>query len=299
MAPSLQKQLEAQIKALQLRLEQIKEPTKREKKVMEEGRLALIEMRKEQIKSGKEKFQKARAFKALKKFRPRKRDRGRLVFINQKGKRTRSKSSVGYLVRVKRTGKAVVVKDVKAGYAGIRLSSVIIPIDKRGQQFIESRKARNSEGKSIVKGRITVEKIKGPNDFNDKIVEQLADKLRATIQKQASQRSFAIEALVLIERGDGSTKVYSFSVPISKADHIAIEVAGMRNFVRQVFYKHLAQQLSFDGYVTSGSANHIRRLPENKGIEKDKWTKGSFRWESNEHKQVKIRKIEWRIVQLL
>ena len=236
MAPSLQKQLEAQIKALQLRLEQIKEPTKREKKVMEEGRLALIEMRREQIKSAKEKYQKARAFKAVKKFRTRKTDRGRLVFINQQGKRTNSKSKFGYLVRVKRTGKVEVVKDAKTGYKAKRITSIRIPINKQGQQFIEAKKARNSAGKSIVKGRVSVEKIKGSYDFNDKIVNQLADKLKSTIQKQASQRSFAIEAMVLIERADGSTKVYEFNVPISKADHIAIEIAGMRNFVRQVFY---------------------------------------------------------------
>ena len=58
-------------------------------------------------------------------------------------------------------------------------------------------------------------------------------------------------------------------MPIDKPDHIAIELGGLANFVRQKVYAFFAQELAGLGLVTVGSSNHIRRLNLNKFAEDD------------------------------
>ena len=152
-------------------------------------------------------------------------------------------------------------------------------------------------GKVVVKGSGKL-KSRGQFDFNDKLVDKFAKGIKKTIQGQRSHRKFLITAMVLVRRQDGTDKAYTVEVPIEKADHVAIEIGGIRNFVRQKFYAFMARELAFDGFVSTGSANHIRRLKENKGKKRKDWTKDGQVWEGHDYETVRILTIEYRIEQI-
>jgi hypothetical protein len=243
-----------------------------------------------------------RAALAVRQFRARKSDKGKIVFIGTKGNRdAATKGRKGYTVFVDKSGKKHLVKDYKTGLRPNKLAEINLPLKKNlkkaTQEFIESRRKILETKKALVKSKGEV-KPKGQYDFSDKIVTKIAGSLKKAFGSQMSQRRFLMNANVLIRKPNGETRLIRVQVPISKPDHIAIEIGGMENFVRQKFYAHLAKQLAFDGYVTSGSANHVRRLGENAGEDRDDWTKDGQVWEGHDYETVKIEQIEWQIEQL-
>lgn len=244
--------------------------------------------------------QKKRALAAVKSFRVKKADRGKFVLLTPKGKRGASlKGRKGYLVYVSKAGKKSlqrVSKDFKPKKA-TDISAPLWRNLKASQEFEHAKLEKTAGGKAIVKGRGSIA-VSGVNDFSDKVVAKMAASLKRTIEGQASHRSFLISANVWIVLPDGTDRVYSFVVPIAKADHIAIKIGGLLNFVRHKFYAFMARELAFDGYVTSGSANHVRRLKENKGLEVgDFTTRDGNMWRGNESDIVRIKLIEWQIEQ--
>lgn len=68
--------------------------------------------------------------------------------------------------------------------------------------------------------------------------------------------------------------------------------------MRQKFYSFMARELAFAGYVSNGSANHIRRLSDNQSRERDEWKdRRGEPWSGRNKQQVEIIKIEWQIEQ--
>ncbi len=241
-------------------------------------------------------------------YKPRKQDRGKLLMIGTQGqKRPQDKGRRGYLVYVTKTGKKWLVKQrgVKEPYRARTLRDIEAPatrnLGRAAKQFQRSRRVFVSHHRAAVKGRgeLTPGKKSGGNDFNDKVVSKLAKGIKKTIDAQASHRSFLVSAMVLIQLPDGSTHVVNVEVPIDKPDHIAIRLAGIQNFVRQKFYAFMARELAYLGYVTSGSANHIRRLKANQGKPRNKWVDGrGDAWQGRKSDTVKIINIEWRMEQI-
>jgi hypothetical protein len=239
---------------------------------------------------------------AIKSFRPRKIDRGRLVFIGIHGQRDpAAKGRRGYLAYITRTGKKWLIKDQKAGVLARKIGEIEPPIRRNLRraikEFSTARRVMVSKHRAVNKGSGNASG-RGQNDFSEKVVEKLAKSIRQALTRQKSHRTFLINANVLVRLPNGIQKVYSVIVPITRPDHVSIRIGGIRNFVRQKFYAFMAKELAFDGFVSSGSANHIRRFSENYGARKGDWTtKDGEQWAGNDLEIVKIERIEWKIEQ--
>lgn len=250
------------------------------------------------------KRQEQRARAAVKSFRVTKADKGNLVFIGVKGQRNpQYKGRKGYLVHVTKTGKKRLVKQSKQALPFLprKITDITVPFKKQfrqaQRQFSLSRLQKTASGKTIVRGSGKVATA-GAWDFSDKTVAKIAKSLKKTIESQRSHRSFLVQAMVRVKRADGTETVYEVNVPIDKADHVAIRLAGLENFVRQKFYAYMARELAYDGLVSSGSANHVARLKDNQGLDKADWTQDDGqKWRGNESEVVHIVEIQWQILQ--
>lgn len=243
----------------------------------------------------------AAANKAARAFKPRKSDFGEITFVGRDGKRgAELKGRKGFAVYVSKSGKKKVLKDIKKGYGPQKISELKLPYQKRLIKHLHrfsDRYVKVLGGKTINKGSGKVNPS-GPYDFSDKVVNKIGSSLLHAFKYQKAQRKFRIDAMILVKKENGETRVYRVTLNINKSDHIAIEQGGVRNWITQSFYTQFARQLSFDGYVTSGSANHVRRLAENRGKDKSKWTKKGVPWQNREDtEQVHIEQIEWKIEQ--
>lgn len=257
--------------------------------------------------------QKFKAESAVKKFRATaKKYRNTFQFINTSGKLQNQKGKKGFLVYINTKGKKQLIesKDFKLK----KISSLKLPGKTKAQVkarklFRYSRleltgkvKTKNIEAlrakAQVISAQKTAKFISRKNDF-DPVVKVLGDDLSKVFKRHKSKRRYVIEAFISVKLPeDNEVKIYEISVDISKADHIAIDAGGVENFLRQKFYAELAQQLAFDGYVTTGSANHVRKLPENFGKEQDEWTKAGIPWQGrHDTEQVLIKSIQWRILQ--
>lgn len=256
----------------------------------------------------RERLERKKALAARTSYNPRKKDRGKLVFIGTKGQKDpQRKGRKGYLIYVTKTGKKWFVKQVTnkrntSQYKPRKLTS-IAPRETRAtrnaaRRFETAKLVRVSEGRAATKGKGSVSGSSGAYDFSDKVVAKIAKSLKKTIESQASHRSFLITAMVLVRLPDGTTNTVQVQLPIDKADHISIKLGGLINFVRNKFYAFMARELAHLGYVTTGSSNHIRRLPENEGLEPGEYvTNSGNEWHGNNMDVVRILKIDWIIQQ--
>lgn len=238
-------------------------------------------------------------------FKAKKSDRGKLLMVGTKGQRApQSKGRKGYLVYVTRTGKKWLIKQAQKTepYKARKLTDIEPPARKNLKrattQFQTARRQKISQSKVIVKGSGKV-KTGGQWDFNDSAVSKIAASIRKTIERQASHRTFLIVVNALIELPGGRSQTITFELPIDRPDHIAIRLAGIKNFVRQKFYAFMARELVYLGFVSSGSANHIRSLGGNAGKPRSKWRdRRGESWVGRNLTVTKILAIEWKIEQI-
>lgn len=258
-----------------------------------------------QRQQAKERQQRKAAYAAKLSYKPRKKDRGKLILIGVKGQKDpQNKGRRGYLIYVTKTGKKWLVKQTgnKGQFQARKLRDIAPParrnLRRAAKEFEAARLVKISTHKAAVKGSGSVKVKPGAWDFNEKVVTKIAKSLKQIIERQASKRSFLITAMVLVELPDGSTETFQVQLPIDKADHISIKLGGLINFVRQKFYAFMARELAFKGYVTSGSANHIRRLADNQDAEPGEYVdKLGKHWHGNDMEVVKILSIDWQLEQ--
>lgn len=258
-----------------------------------------------QRQQAKERQQRKSAIAARQLYKPRKKDRGKLILIGVKGQKDpQNKGRRGYLLYITKTGKKWLVKQTgnKGQYVARKLRDIAPParrnLRRAAKNFEAARLVKISTHRAAVKGSGSVKIKPGAYDFNDKVVAKIAKSLKQIIERQASKRSFLITAMVLVQLPDGSTETFQVQLPIDKADHISIKLGGLINFVRQKFYAFMARELAFKGYVTSGSANHIRRLADNQDAEPGEYVdKLGKHWHGNDMDIVKILSIDWKLEQ--
>lgn len=235
------------------------------------------------------------------------------------------KGRKGYPVYVTRTGKKWLIRQKSADpFKPRKLTDLALPIRRNLQRAEKEFQRRRLE--QVSKGRVvkSTGKLKtgGAHDFSGKVVKKLAKALKKTLDSQVSHRTFLLTANIIVRGPDGKQDFLQVAVPIDKADHQAIKLGGIENFFSQKFYAFMAQQLAYLGYITAGSANHIRQSLgqlEDEGEEMDGDVQDSldngevneFVWEyyHNEHKShnlrwsaprfeiVTIERIEWKIEQ--
>lgn len=279
---------------------------KREKSRLDLSPKGVQKLLAKQRQQRREALQRKKAVAARKHFKVRKSDKGKLILIGVKGQRNpQSKGRKGYLVYVTKTGKKRLIKQPKNGFKPATLKQVEIPIRRNLKTAVKQwqKRRRETVGKGRTKRPVTVQleqKVKtgGAYDFNDKIVNKLAKAFQTALESRKSHRDFIITTNVTVALPDGSTKVYTFDVPLQRGDHRAIKLAGVKHFVERKFYAFLARELAFDGYVTAGSANHVRRLADNLFADSDDWVQDDGEaWRGIGMDVVTIQEIEWRIEQ--
>ena len=214
-----------------------------------------------------------------------------------------AKGRKGFLVYVSKTGRVRLVKGGKPGEPFRarkfrELTAGAKNLRKQAKAFETSKLELTAQQKPIRKGGGKVATAGGAYDFSDTIVAKIASDVKTALESQASQRSMLISTNALVKKPDGDTTVISFQVQIDKQDHQAIGLGGIKNFVRRKFYTFMARQLEFQGLVTRGSANHVRRRPENRGKPRAEWIQADGqRWRGNESGIAEIKTLEYKIEQ--
>jgi hypothetical protein len=241
-----------------------------------------------------------RAKESVLKFKPRKADRGGLVMVSSNGKRNpQSKGKRGYLVYVTKTGKKWLVKQKGQPLKPRKITQLTVPeirMRKAARKFQEKRRIFISHGKHKVR---PVVKGEGEIVGEKELVNKLTEAIYRVINRQESHRLFLVQLVIRVELPDGQAETFSTAVEIGKADHVAIERGGIRNFVRKKVWAFLAIELAMAGYVSQESNNHIRRAARNKGRRKSSWTDGrGDRWKGIDKQVVRITHIEYKIEQL-
>lgn len=242
-----------------------------------------------------------RAQNALRKFRPRKSDAGKLILITSTGKRdAASKGKPGYMVKIGRTGSKKIVLDKEEKFPKVKkLTSHKLSIrtkaDMQRTQKFYRQKVKEASGKH--QKPITMlaesEKEKRPTFGSDSTaINKMAKTLHRVLEKNKSHRRFIIDANIVIK---GVGKTINIKVPIDKPDHISIDKGGIHNFVKQKFYAFLSKQLAYHGFVTAGSANHVRKLKENEDKEPEEWTLHGEAWKGSNLEVIDIEAMEWNI----
>jgi hypothetical protein len=281
---------------------------RRERQTVKLTKRQIQEQFAKQRQQAKERQQRKQAYAARNAYRPRKKDFGKLTFIGIKGQKDpQAKGRKGYLLYVTKTGKKWLVKQVTntrnvSQYKPRKLTSIAPRESKtlrnKIKAFTSARLVRVSSGKAAVKGKGSVRGSSGQYDFSDKVVAKIAKALKKTIESQRSHRVFVIRAMMLIQLPDHTQETIEIEVPIEKADNISIRLAGLINFIRQKFYRYMARELAFHGYVTVGSSNHTRRLADNEGLDREDWTDSrGEKWKGARLDVVRILRIDWIVEQ--
>lgn len=265
------------------------------------------EQRAEQKQAGKLAKLLEKATYAFRNFKVSPDDYGKLVMVGTTGGRNpQAKGRKGYLIHVGKDGRKKLVvtwKDTDGVPRARKITDLEPPLDKKlnkaRKEFNLIKRVHLASGNVVKKGKGLAEPKSKVNDFGDDVVEKLSESLLKVLRSQRAHRRFMVKANVLFQLADGSLDKSELEVPINKPDHIAIERGGIVNFVRMVFYMHLARELEQRGYVTRGSSNHIRKLSANKGKDRMDWINNSGKkWAANESEVVRIVRIEWQIEQL-
>jgi hypothetical protein len=259
-----------------------------------------------QVQRSQEKQKRAfqNAKKTLAAFKPSKKDFGKVVFIGTKGsKDAAGKGRKGYAVYVDKKGKKQIIPDYKDGLKPKKISEYEFPVSKRTRKkYTEFKQLRREVlHREISTAETFSVKSKSLWDFSEGVIEKITSTLAKRFKSQKAQRSFTLKANITCK---GVNAVYRVEVLIKKPDYLSIEAGGLKNFVRQKFYADFAKQLSFDGYVTSGSANHIRKalnLKRNPSLKS--WKKyhkqagHKAEWLGDSFSIVQIETIEWQLEQ--
>lgn len=251
-----------------------------------------------------------RAKAAAASFKPKKSDAGKLVFISSGGKRNphhhgknKGKGSnkgkaydrKGYLIYVTKTGRKQLIKQNRYGYKATSFANVQPPLAPKysasRQKIYAARSGRNQAGKVIVLGRGVIVPKSLRSGFTDSVIENFSDILETQLAKTAGQKRFNIKVMMKLKGIDNPVVAL---IPIDKPDNVAIEQGGIRNFVKKKLYAHLSSDLAAAGYVTSGSANHIRSLPWNEGKDKEEWeARPGIQWDRADKDIVNVEVFEW------
>lgn len=235
---------------------------------------------------------------AVAKFRPKKDDRGKLVFVNTKGQRAQP-GRRGFLVKITRTGKKRLVFERKKGLKSLR--SFMQPktrVGWTGRRLYANKKALPPV-RVLKAGAVKLSHKIGSPTFNPSgnTFKALASDIRKVLLSVAGRRVFTVRVLAVVEIPGGGTKTIEIFVPIAKRSFSSVSLAReILPFVRQVLYGALARELARFGYVLKSSLNHIRGLKENQGRPKDEWVnKKGEKWQGADLQPVTIKRLEWRI----
>lgn len=259
--------------------------------------------------------------KALGRFRPKKSQRGKIIFITTDGKAHQRTGRVGFAVYVDSNGKKQPVRSYSRKArrlekipAAKKLSSIDISrvrSIKAKREFLRTKLNAVSAGaleRTRKTGRIKKGKeIHLPEDGTrfagalktkavDKTsaaVNKIAKELTSAFAKTKSNRDFQVTIGIHVKRGS-ERFWFETSRRIIRRDSQKLILSEARAFLGLEIYAFLAQQLRDNGLVMSGSATHVERLPENKGKKVKDWTNHGKSWFGIGAQIVTVENVEWR-----
>ena len=235
--------------------------------------------------------------RAIRAFRPRKSERLSFVFVNLKGQRQKSGSrSKGVMLYVNSKGRKEVVRyKPRAKLRPVRqtLFKLHGPTRKiAARKFYQARTFRIKEA-AVIKTK--AERSTGI-DWRRFSVKAGKD-LRATVERFGSSRGqYTIHATVMVRYRSGKTRAIEVEVNFSKSERQVLTSRNYQKFILGKISEALGRALDRIDAVTKTSARHIRRLKANKGESRDEWTdKRGHRWARNEHEEVTVERIDYRV----
>lgn len=274
--------------------------------------------------------QHALASAARDRFRPRKAERGGIVMVGRDGKRLPPGSKrKGIPVRVYRTGRKVlfVRRQVKNPYALRPADNIKFPSGKNfrkvvkefqikrlkqvgGTKLIRASKARKLEASEAEKLAINKGEKVTPGEFSERIhpkrgkafdermVSALAKSIKRAVGTQKRKAVYLITALAEVD-GEFGRDVVQIQFSLGRSEQFFFSQSP-KHFIKNAFYAVFAQELAYLGYITSGSANHIRRVT-GKEVTLDVWEdyhnrKGrAMTWQGEDFNVVDLISLEWKI----
>jgi hypothetical protein len=235
--------------------------------------------------------------KAIRAFKPKANDKLTFVFINLKGQRQKSGSTVkGVMVYVNsKKRKEPVRYKARVKLRPVKQTVFKLHGQKRkiaAKKFYEARTFKIKES-SIRK--TATEKSTGINWQRFSV--KAGKDLRATVERFGSSRGqYVIDAAVTIRYKDGKTRVVNISVNFNKSERQVLTSKNYQKFILGKISQELGRALDRIDVVTKTSARFIRRLKANKGEERAEWTdKRGHRWLRNESTEVTVERIDYRV----
>ncbi len=278
----------------------------------------------------RQKRSQKKAYLARDAYKVRARDKGKLVMIGVKGQQSpQLKGRRGYLLYVTASGKKQLVKQpgkypYKSHVYGELSVANNFRYRKKASYFYEKRVAvykgrrvlrsirkvkpgklaeaySEQEGDEVEDGYGNDLKANRGSEFDDKVVKTITRSLQRAMSNQVRETNLLISLLVLIRFTDNTKQVMRFEIPVDKRTRLSILYGGTEEYIRMAFYAHFARELAYMGYITSGSANHIRKSVGVKQITEASYNRyhakkgDGVEWQAPRFEVVSIEQYEWKI----
>jgi hypothetical protein len=256
-----------------------------------------------------------RSEKGLRKFRARKSDWGKYVFVGVDGARLAAGSrKQGFLVYFSKTGKRKVLnqkvrlpqsgKSKKVKY--VYKSSKFLSISQR--KITEKKEAaENIQGISYSQqGEWRVNPTKGEKGSISfpRFARSVSKRVEFFISRYASQRNFYVEFTITVETRDGEAFTYQGRTPILLSNDFKKGLSSKQiyPFFRTQLWAEIGEVLKEHEMVTVGSAKFIYDLSVegekvNHGQDREEWvTRSGEPWEKWDYQNVKVKRYDWRLI---
>jgi hypothetical protein len=260
----------------------------------------------------------------LAKFRPKKKDFGKIAFITNDGKHGENTSRVGYAVYVDRNGKKHVVRQFNRKSKTLEKVATPKKITSIDVSRVRSKKAQRvffaAKTNPVAQGKIESVKSrhlkageigKLPNGTRfkggfktraffqeSKAVATVAKELFKAVKTTLGKRDFLVTIGLTVSASDGETFFITTQRRFTRRPKQTVDLEEMKAFLGREIYAFLAHELTGRGLTLQGSAKFVSRLDENEGVERDEWTKDGFLWEGHDLQDVRVENVEYRFDQL-
>ncbi len=260
---------------------------------------------------------------AFGKFRPKKSERGSVVFINRAGQRGRS-GRVGYGVYVDTKGKKHIIRQydrksrkIERVPAPRKVSAIDVSrVRNKGakKKFLQAHVNPVAAG-SLRKIRSKIKETRGSaghvpadgtrfagksraNSFwtGSEIVKKIGGELLKAFRTTKSNKDFLVTLGIHVKKGR-QRWFFSTQRRIARKDAQPVTLTEIKQFLGHEIYAFIATELLAEGLVMAGSAAYISRLKENKKKKREDWTKDGFEWGGAGAEDVEVTNVEWRFDQ--
>jgi hypothetical protein len=264
---------------------------------------------------------------ALKKYRPRKSERGKIVVIGTRGGRIRNGDSRrGYAVYVNKKGRKIPVRKFSRATGKLEKTPIPRKISSLDISSVKSKRAKkqfltsriNPKARGIIRsnrkrkitgegtrffGREETKTFYATGGKVSKAVSVMAAELKAARDSVKSSRgtlqecSFTVSLGFNLMSADGKHHWTELQDSFIRQFRQPAEIGELVHYFGKRIYAMLAGQLAELGFVLAGSAGNISRLDENKNKTRRQWTKNGFRWQGRDAENINLHSIEYRFDQ--